>query len=219
MNKVMIINTSSNEQSVRVLVVNLSVGSECVLQVLDTQASFSALNSSIQSLLKENSDCKTLVISQNLLCPFVLNILQQIIPEDVELLRLEDYGFSCCARKEKEVTTVMADADADFLFEWIKSKNICKVLSEIHKKLVECQNLNAIDYYLFPTQLLPYICDISRNFHRLPQVFKNDALISKYQHCYKHYNLNARCQIDGPPPVKMNCSGCRKELSDEIKQN
>lgn len=203
MNRVLILDAKSEECKAVVLVANLSEGDESIQLAMITDTSMSVLDKSIKTMLKENPDCTTLVYSRNLLRPDILRVLEMITPHYVTLLELEDYGFN-----EKTC------ASAYDLFEWLKSRNVCTVLIDIYKKLTERRrNLNALDYYLFPKQLIPLLCDIPHMFHLLPPVFQSDKIISQYEYCYKHHNNNvdSRCQFDGPPPIKLNCETCKKE--------
>lgn len=202
-NKVLILDAPPEGHKVMVLVVDLKEGEERILTVM--VCSDGDFGDSLKSLLEqEHEDCSTMVYSKHLLRSSVYQGLELMVPNHITRLELENYGFD---GKNKKCTSAYE------LFEWIKSRNICKVLLDIYKKLSEKHyELNAMDYYFFPKELMPKLCDLTHVFHRLPKVFKTDKVVSKYEYCYLHnYNVNARCQIDGPPPIKLNCKVCKKD--------
>lgn len=212
-NKVAILSASTDKLEVlTVLIVDLKEGVEQILCV--TVCSVDDFAETFKSMLEDgNEDCTTLVYSSRLIHAVTMNRLMLfMIPRCFKIVELETYGFNGSNRK---------CANAYDLFQWLKSTNMCNVILNIYQKLSEKRDeLNALDYYYIPKELLPKLCDLPRLFSSLPDVFQNNKIISKYEYCYIHnFNPNARCHFDGPPPIKLHCKRCIKQEERSIKHD
>lgn len=61
-----------------------------------------------------------------------------------------------------------------------------------------------------PISFLLRNINFSLDWDRLPQEIIEDARIALEEPCLKHYNTSDQFDhIDGPPPSKANCWGCK----------
>ena len=55
--------------------------------------------------------------------------------------------------------------------------------------------------------------ELERIWARLPDTYRKNEEIIELLPCYEHYNLpSSRTHIDGPPPSKKNCGGCKQNV-------
>lgn len=59
--------------------------------------------------------------------------------------------------------------------------------------------------------ILKFDYEIHVIYDNLPENLKNDPDVLLNLKCFEHYNLpTSRDHIDGPPPPRKNCPGCKR---------
>lgn len=92
------------------------------------------------------------------------------------------------------------------------------VLGKIDKAIVAFENgyelTREIVNYLPKTYVKKlYGVELESVWHFLPLEYKRE--FSDNLPCYVHYNLPShRTHIDGPPPTKFQCVGCKKKMEN-----